>query len=328
MDRKNQRLGAWIFGSLTLIFLMFVYLRGGNTHDPVIRLIASILAGLMGFFLTGSMRLVTEGRFATWGKVTIQAGGGAAFFTLIWLSWPKEPVIPVKVVADEAAAAAVKELLADPKRLEQLAKSAARKGPEGDAAVQELLALKPRLDRAVAQLENQAAKTPLPQDVREQLDFVQKTLSRFRLTLMHRLAIGLRELEMDSTPLDSIVEETGLPAVADLQIRLLLPRAKLKEALPKGFSTWSPALRANWVEEASDFVVLARSLKYSESGPEAILLFEKSRPGGTSVNAVHYDGSIQTYDKTEFRRSVEKQAGTWRESWDRKIVLAEEPAKR
>jgi hypothetical protein len=48
----------------------------------------------MGFFITGSVRLVSQGRITTWGKVSIQAGGGGAFFAIVFLTWPKElPVL-------------------------------------------------------------------------------------------------------------------------------------------------------------------------------------------------------------------------------------------
>lgn len=319
MQRKHQMLAAWIFGSLTLVFLMVIYLRGGNTHDPVIRLIASILAGLMGFFITGSMKLVSEGKIASWGKISIQAGGGAAFFALVFLTWPKEPVVNPKEVGEDAAVAAVRELLSDPSKLNQLIKQAAKGRSVDDPAIQELIALKQRLENAAGHLEQYAATTPLPPDIRDQLNFAQETLGKLRSSLFKQFSMELRMLMQDGTSLGSTVEETGLPPVEHLQLRLLLPKARLKEELPKGFWDWSPELLASWVGEASDFVSLIALRDVSKVGAQDIMCFEKPRAESTRLNAVHFDGSVRSYPKDELIRLVKDQAKTWRPAWEKKI---------
>jgi hypothetical protein len=326
MQRKYQMRAAWIFGSLTLIFLMVVYLRGGNTHDPVIRLIAAILAGLMGYFITGSMRLVSEGRIASWGKISIQAGGGAAFFTLVFLSWPKEPVVNPNVLGKDAAVAVLNEILKNPAQLDQLVKAANHKSLD-DPDIQELIGLRRRLEIATDHLESVAKTMPLPEDIREQLTFAQKALSKLKITLFRQFTTELRTLIEDETPLNAIVPETGVPAVEDLQLRLLLPKAKLKEELPNGFWSWSPDLRASWVDEASDYVSLVPLEDPSEAKPQDILCFEKPSDTTERANAVHFDGSVGNYSKDDLMKQVKKQVREWRPAWETRIVFSDESGK-
>jgi len=322
MKRKHQILAAWVFGGLTLLFLMAVYFldKGESASNPIIKIIAAILAGLMGAFLTGSIKLVTQGKIKPWGKITIQAGGGAAFFVLVWITWPTAPVVPVKTVAADAAKAAVQELMSDPKSLQKLLDSAKRDSID-NPGFQLMLGLKLQLERSVDTLGPLAQTVNATPDIREQLQFARTTLQKFTLALMRQFVTGLTELQEDGRPLDVPVEETGLLPVEDLQIRLLLPKAKLKEALPKGFWTWSQELRSSWVAEASDFVSLIDQRK-GAAPPDDIMCFEKSVPGSDGINAVHFDGSVQYYTrKEEFKELVKKQVGVWRDAWDRKIIF-------
>ncbi len=61
---------------------------------------SAVLAAFFGYFFTGSIRLVTEGKLPKWGKITIQAGGGAALFVLVLLWWGSD-FAPVKKLEKE-----------------------------------------------------------------------------------------------------------------------------------------------------------------------------------------------------------------------------------
>jgi hypothetical protein len=315
-------IAAWVFGGITLVFLMVVYFldRGGSASNPIVKLVAAIFAGLMGFFLTGSIKLVTDGKIHTWGKISIQAGGGAAFFVLIWLTWPTQPVVPVKKVAEDAAVATLRELLADPKKMEELAKAAAGRNSVDSPNFQEMLAMKLRLESSLDRIEHYAQTAQVPADIREQLPFARETLTKYSYALMSQFVMGLRMILDDGTPLDSPVQETGLLPVEDLQIRLLLPKARLKEELPKDFWKWSQELRSSWIAEASDFVSLLNLQKVTGS-PEGIMCFEKPPAGSDVINAGHLDGSLSAYHKETLKNLVKQQTGVWHEEWDKKILF-------
>lgn len=325
MKRQHQMVAAWIFGGITLCFLMAVYFfdREGSGTNPIIKLIAAIFAGLMGFFLTGSIKLVTDGRIPALGKVSIQAGGGAAVFVLVWFTWPTEPVVPVKKVAEDAAVAVMRELIANPQKLEELAKQAEGGNSIDSPGFQEMLSMKLRLESSLNRIEQYAQTAHLPADIREQLPFAQETLAKFSGILMHQFVMGLMDILNDETPLNLPVQETGLPPVEDLQIRLLLPKARLKEELPKDFWKWSQELRSSWIAEASDFVSLL-NLHKGAAAPNDIMCFEKPPPGNDGANAVHYDGSLSNYRKDELKKLVEQQTGVWREEWEKKIIFDSE----
>lgn len=86
-----QRLASWIFGGITFAFLIGVFVFGpdelpeGKQH--ILGIMCAVLAGLFGYFFTGSMKLVTEGKLPKWGKISIQASGGVALFVLVLLWW-------------------------------------------------------------------------------------------------------------------------------------------------------------------------------------------------------------------------------------------------
>src|SRR5580704_373687 len=88
---ETQRTAAWIFGSLSFAFLVAVFWLAPAAIDPVrqqiLAIFSSLLAGLFGYFLTGATRLVGEGKFSRFGKVGLQATGGAALFVLVLLWW-------------------------------------------------------------------------------------------------------------------------------------------------------------------------------------------------------------------------------------------------
>ncbi len=90
---KHQKTAAWVFGSVFVVFLIVVYFvtPGASLHHPIIRLIGALLAGLFGYFVTGSIKLVANAAWSPLGKLTIQAGGGAAMFVLVYFGWSQFP---------------------------------------------------------------------------------------------------------------------------------------------------------------------------------------------------------------------------------------------
>jgi hypothetical protein len=91
---RNKYLASWIFGALTFAFLIFVYFFDHESvNHPILRFMASICAGLFGFFLSGNIyiTIVNTNILSKIGKLTIQAGGGFALFMVIWFTWPTSP---------------------------------------------------------------------------------------------------------------------------------------------------------------------------------------------------------------------------------------------
>ena len=88
---SSQRLASWIFGGIALAFLIGVFIFGPDELPEekrrILGIICAVLAGLFGYFFTGSMKLVTEGKLPKWGRITIQASGGVAMFVLVLLWW-------------------------------------------------------------------------------------------------------------------------------------------------------------------------------------------------------------------------------------------------
>ena len=88
---KDQRLAAWIFGSISFAVLVYFVLFGPKElpadRRQAFGILCSLLCGFFGFFFTGSIKLVTESKIPKWGKATIQAGGGMALFVFVMLLW-------------------------------------------------------------------------------------------------------------------------------------------------------------------------------------------------------------------------------------------------
>lgn len=91
MKRKHQIVATWLFGLIFSGFLITVFFsdRAGRTHDPIVRLFAAVTAALFGYFLTGTIQVVSHGGLGKVGRMSIRASGGAAMFVLVWLTWPK-----------------------------------------------------------------------------------------------------------------------------------------------------------------------------------------------------------------------------------------------
>jgi len=88
---SSQRKASWIFGGIAFAFLIGVFIFGpdelSTEKHRILGIMCAVLAGLFGYFFTGSMKLVTEGKLSRLGKVSIQASGGAALFVLVLVWW-------------------------------------------------------------------------------------------------------------------------------------------------------------------------------------------------------------------------------------------------
>lgn len=87
----SQRVASWIFGGIAFAFLIWAFIFGPDElpaeKQRILGIMCALLAGLFGYFFTGSMNLIAEGNLPKWGKVTIQASGGAALFALVLWWW-------------------------------------------------------------------------------------------------------------------------------------------------------------------------------------------------------------------------------------------------
>jgi drug/metabolite transporter (DMT)-like permease len=73
---SSQRLAPWIFGGIAFAFLIGVFILWPEdglspVKNRILGIMCALLAGLFGYFFTGSMKLVTEGTLSRWGKVSI-----------------------------------------------------------------------------------------------------------------------------------------------------------------------------------------------------------------------------------------------------------------
>ena len=104
---KGQHLASWIFGGTSFLFLMGVFLFGPNELPPqkhlILGLFAAFAAGLLGYFLTGSVGLQTSTKLPVLGKVVIKAAGGAALFIIVlfWWNSDRSPVKKIDAKLDE-----------------------------------------------------------------------------------------------------------------------------------------------------------------------------------------------------------------------------------
>ena len=94
---KAQQLAAWVFGFCVFAFLVVVFWidpKLSATRARVACLFGALLAGLFGYFITGSIKLFSEGSQPKFGKVAVQATGGAVLSVFVFLvsSWQLAPL--------------------------------------------------------------------------------------------------------------------------------------------------------------------------------------------------------------------------------------------
>ena len=87
----SQELASWIFGGIGFVFLLLVFCVGPKElprwKERTLAIISALLAGLFGFFFTGTIILKIDPDFPEVGKMMIQAGGGCALFVFVLLWW-------------------------------------------------------------------------------------------------------------------------------------------------------------------------------------------------------------------------------------------------
>jgi hypothetical protein len=95
---QNKTLATWIFGGLLLFFILGVFVfapeRLPEYKQRILALTSAILAGLFGYFLTGSIGIKFKELRTKFGDVTVDAAGGFALFVLV-LAWWSSPFAPV-----------------------------------------------------------------------------------------------------------------------------------------------------------------------------------------------------------------------------------------
>jgi len=88
---SSQAVASWIFGSITLIFLIiaFFFVRGKLPlfKERILAVIAALCAGLFAFFFTGYIFLNIEYELPEGIKIAIKSTGGLALFVLIYVLW-------------------------------------------------------------------------------------------------------------------------------------------------------------------------------------------------------------------------------------------------
>jgi hypothetical protein len=86
-SRSPQELASWIFGTLTLIFLGVAYYFPSNNSNGqwIIIIFTSILAGLLGYFMTGTIAGDAIVNLSSFSKITIQGGGAIFLFIVVLL---------------------------------------------------------------------------------------------------------------------------------------------------------------------------------------------------------------------------------------------------
>jgi hypothetical protein len=88
--KKHQIVGAWVFGSILLVFLAAVFVYGPNelpAHKHLmLGVFCALLSGLMSSFILGT--LVISGKIPEQLLgLDVKAGGGLAVFVLVFLIW-------------------------------------------------------------------------------------------------------------------------------------------------------------------------------------------------------------------------------------------------
>jgi hypothetical protein len=96
---SDQRLAAWIFGSLLLVFLAALLVLAPDVLPPfkqrLLAVLCALLAGLFAYFLTGRLAVDGGDPSSPWSGWGIRAGGGAAAFVVV-LFWWVGPWAPVE----------------------------------------------------------------------------------------------------------------------------------------------------------------------------------------------------------------------------------------
>ena len=98
LAKLSRSLGTWVFGSLLLFFFMAVFLFAPDSlpayKQRMLALSCALLAGLFGYFLTGSLELDLDSFKTPMGEGTLKASGSVGLFVVVLLWW-FSPLAPI-----------------------------------------------------------------------------------------------------------------------------------------------------------------------------------------------------------------------------------------
>jgi len=87
----SQELASWIFGGITLLFLLGVFCFGPERLPEwkrrLLGYVCAVSGGLFGFFFTGAITLKLESEITDYSRIAIQAIGGFALFVFVLWWW-------------------------------------------------------------------------------------------------------------------------------------------------------------------------------------------------------------------------------------------------
>ena len=78
-----------VFAAVLVVFFMIVwFVRPKNpSGDNILRILASVLAGAAGAFLSGGITVEAQGQISPAFNIGVSAAGGGALFFLVWVGW-------------------------------------------------------------------------------------------------------------------------------------------------------------------------------------------------------------------------------------------------
>ena len=89
MPVNTQLVIGTVFAFILIVFFMIAYFFSSNNpgQSNILRVLASVLAGSTGAFLTGGVVIKISGPVSPGTNWAISAAGGAALFVLVWITW-------------------------------------------------------------------------------------------------------------------------------------------------------------------------------------------------------------------------------------------------
>jgi hypothetical protein len=86
-DSQSRSGATWVFGSVLLLFAVWVFIFAPNTlpeyKHRMLGIFLALLWGLFAFFLTGDLGLEIKALESRFGKLGVKATGGIAVFVLV-----------------------------------------------------------------------------------------------------------------------------------------------------------------------------------------------------------------------------------------------------
>lgn len=99
--RDHQVIATWIFGAISFVFLIGVFLFGPDAlpffKQKIIAVISALLVGFFTYFLTGTIEIYAKKQSQALGLVAVKATGGIGMFLLVLVWWSSD-LAPVRVM--------------------------------------------------------------------------------------------------------------------------------------------------------------------------------------------------------------------------------------